>query len=143
MALVKQKEWNRFWRTGIVGAAGTLLDGGVLLYLVQSLRLPLMFANTLSYGLGILLTFTLNQLWVYPETAKQPTLQRFGRFGVVNMVGLTLNTIILMIIEVLLLPKAGATVLAKIAATGVSFIWNFSANRVWTFGDVDEERSHA
>ena len=62
------------------------------------------------------------------------------QFCVVSVCGLLLNsgivTTLTPVLGALLHATAAAYLPAKVVATAAALIWNFTANRLWTFNDV-------
>lgn len=152
-----RKEAIRFLKFSVVGSVGTVIDFGILNLLVQLAAFGKVPANSVSFTVAVICNYIGNRLWVYPDTEKESLLGQFGQFLLVNVVGLGLNTAIFFGSDRWLLGTAGlfaepvgALALsvgmphfdvayngAKVLATAVVLFWNFFANRVWTFGDVD------
>lgn len=131
------REWRRFGKFLSVGATSTVLDMAILAWLMHNAwsALP---ANLLSYSVGILWNFSLNRAWTYADRRGKPAIQQFGQFLTVNLSGLCINTLIVAVLEVILRGVLGASayVPAKLAATTISFMWNYLVNRLWTFREA-------
>lgn len=152
-----RKEVARFIKFSAVGTLGTVIDFGILNLLVQLAAFPKVLANTFSFTAAVISNYVWNRLWVYPETREEPLVKQFVQFLLVNVAGLLLNTAIFYGSDRWLLGEVGlfagpigilalhigvphfefAYNSAKLLATTVVLFWNFVANRVWTFGDVD------
>jgi putative flippase GtrA len=135
------KELRRFVRFAIIGVVGTLVDFGLLVVVKEVLGFPTLAANTLSYSAGIANNFTLNRLWTYPDSTKKHALVQLAQFALVSVAGLLLNNGVVLLLEMPLGGLPGVDdygyLLAKGVATGMVMLWNFAANRLWTFGDVE------
>jgi putative flippase GtrA len=139
--LRQQKELRRFVRFAAVGALGTVVDFGLLAIFKELLGLPTLLANTLSFSAGAANNFTLNRLWTYPDARAKNAILQLAQFVLVSVGGLLLNDGIVLWLEgplgtLLGLPDYGYA-LAKVVATGLVLFWNFTANRLWTFGDAE------
>src|SRR6476469_1478194 len=132
-----QREVMRFFRFGIVGFSATLVDFTVLTGLKYFFSWPTLPANLVSYSCGMLDSYMLNRHWVYPEAKSQRSHVQLFRFIFINLIGLALNMVLLLGLEVIfnaLLNNASYSYIpAKIGATGLVFLWNFFANRLWAF----------
>ncbi len=120
----------------IVGASGTLIDYLVLI-LLKSLNWQTLFANTLSFSAGLVNNYTWNSRWTFIDNFRHPSLEQFTQFTIISLVGLGLNTAIVLLLETIMgkilgMPKAGY-IPAKAFATAVVLFWNYLANRRWTF----------
>ncbi len=124
---------RRWWRFGIVGLSGTLIDL-VLLSMLKMLGWATLIANFVSYSSGIINNFWWNRRWTF--ASKNPDwLPQFLRFGTISLSALAINTLIVVLAEAPLndLWQNYGYVLAKGVATMVGFAWNFGLNRIWTF----------
>jgi putative flippase GtrA len=130
------KEAGRLSRFMLVGVSGTLLDLGLLLLLKQ-FGLATLFANTLSYSAGVLNNFSWNRLWTFRDARPGKWRQQLAQFAAVSLVGMGINTLLVLWLEAPLEGLAGhpgwGILLAKLFATGIVLFWNYFANRQWTF----------
>lgn len=133
---IKSKELGRFARFLMVGAVGTFLDFS-LLSLLKLLGLPTLFANTASFSAGVVNNFTWNRLWTFADAKQSDWGRQLAQFLLVSIVGLTLNNVIVLVLEVPLGTLLGQPdfgyLPAKVIATGVVLFWNYFANLYWTF----------
>ncbi len=127
----KEGEIHRFFKFGIVGGSGVLLNE-FLLWLLLKYNFFLILASLISVETSILWTFLLNELWTFKDRGQKKLkeyLKRLGKFNFACLVGLSLNVIIL-----LMLVKIGIHPLkANIVGISVAFIWNFFAHNLWTW----------
>lgn len=153
MILTNTRERTRFLRFAIVGAIGAVIDFGVFNLLTHSIpyfRDNAVFAQAISFTLAVFSNFTWNRLWTYPDSRSKPIMRQWTQFAIVSVIGLTIRTPIFLWLEGLLIriftgwfPKGVATpiVIAHNAALaiviGTVMIWNFIANRYWTYNDVN------
>jgi putative flippase GtrA len=130
------KEMERFSRFLSVGAVGTLLDFS-LLTLFNLAGLSLLFANSLSFLVGLANNFTWNRLWTFGDSVQMDWRAQLAKFAAVSLIGLALSNVILLSLEsplgILLGHPAWGYLPAKVIATGVVLFWNYFANRIWTF----------
>lgn len=130
-------ETSRLLRFLAVGMSGTLVDFGLLtvLKLAGWATLP---ANLLSYSLGILNNYTWNRRWTFADRQRKPWAQQLIQFAAVSLVGLGLNTLLVVWLEAplsdLFQGAAWSYLPAKALATAAVMLWNFAINRLWTFG---------
>ena len=157
-AKVHRQELVRFLKFCVVGIIGTAIDFGLLNLLYNVLGVHQVLANTVSVSAATVSNYTWSRFWVYPETRHQRGARKFVQFVIVSLVALALNTSILWgtdrwflgesgLLGGLVGPVAGWAGLehsvfssnaAKVIATGIVLFWNFFANRMWTFKDVDQ-----
>lgn len=130
------KEMERFSRFLSVGAVGTVLDFS-LLTLFNLAGVSLLFANSLSFLVGLANNFTWNQLWTFGDSVQLDWRAQFAKFTTVSLIGLALSNIILLMLEApmgqLLRHSEWGYLPAKVIATGAVLFWNYFANRIWTF----------
>jgi len=148
MSLINDsEERRRFLRFCVVGASGTVVDFGVFNLLATLLKFSSTFSQAISFSLGVINNFTWNRLWTYPETRTNSVWKQFGQFGLINVVGLAIRTLLFSIIEKPLISLAGSlfphfltpTVIGHNATLAcvilIVMLWNYFANRYWTFKD--------
>jgi len=154
----KRIEIVRFLKFCVVGTVGTLIDFGFFNLFHNVIGLHQVLANTMSISLAIVNNYLLSRFWVYPETRRRQGGRKFAQFVVVSLIAWALNTGILWTTDRWVFGEAGllaplvaplaSTVgtphevlssnMAKVIATGIVLFWNFFANRLWTFRDVDQ-----
>lgn len=139
------KEVKRFIKFATVGACGAFTDFLVLNVLIQLAGLPLALANMGSFTAAVLQNFTLNRRWTFPESRERDRRGQLAQFAIVSLVGLGLNTLIVILVNHALEPywvqwvgdaELGYTLsynFAKAFAIGIVLFWNFLANRLWTY----------
>lgn len=136
----QKKEIKRFARFLVVGLSGTLLDFAILTALKMLLGLGTLPANVISYSAGVINNFTLNRLWTFSEARDNQWFVQFGRFVLINVGAVALNSLIVLALEqplgALLHNPQHGYLPAKVVATGIVFVYNFMANRLWTFREV-------
>lgn len=130
-------EYIRLLRFMIVGASGTLLDFMTLTLLKEVVLLPTVLANAASFSVGVVNNYTWNRRWTFDDARQRPIRTQFLQFVTVSVVGLLLNTLLVLALEAPLGTLFGVAAYgylpAKVIATGIVFLWNFTANRLWTF----------
>ncbi len=132
-----RRELGRFLRFATVGTWGFIVDFSILNFLIFVAHLPAWLANTCSFSVAVLNTFTFNRLWTFPESRQRPIKQQLAQFFLVNLVGYTINELVFLGSHALiwqhLIGAVLAWNLAKATASIVALFWNFSANRLWTW----------
>jgi len=119
---------RQFLAFAFVGAIGTGVHYAVLMLLVYSQLAPVPFATTIGFAAGAAVNYTLNYTFTFDS--RRPHLQAVPMFLTVAAIGAVLNVVIVWV----LVSAAGLHfLLAQVAATAVVLLWNFSANRAWTF----------
>ena len=136
---------KQFGKYAVVGIAGTLIDVGGFTLLIAFTPLNRFIAASLSFIAAVINNFTFNRLWTFQDT--RPIAELFPKFLAVSLIGLALNLGCLWFYSALLqwilqiggLLPAGAAIptyvstLGKIGASGTVFLYNYLANKWWTF----------
>lgn len=138
-SILSSKELKRMTRFLVVGAVGTFLDFGVLTVL-KAIGLATLYANSISFTLGVINNYTWNRLWTFAGIKHADWRRQLVQFTLVSLIGLAFNNIIVVSLEDLVgaalnNPEFGYLP-AKALATGVVVFWNYFANRYWTFGNT-------
>ena len=144
-------ERTRFLKFMVVGAFGAVVDFGIANLLTHFLNMPLVFAGTISFTCAVISNFIWNRYWTYPESRSRQLHHQLGMFFVVNLAGVAIRIPILQFVEpplfdfltslhlnLPLTPVFLARNLTLALAVGIVMLWNFFANRYWTYNDVDQ-----
>lgn len=144
------QERARFLRFALVGTIGAVVDFGVFNLLTQLTQLPAVWASVISFTAAIVSNFLWNRFWTYPDSRTKNVGQQVGQFVLVSVIGLGIRTPLFAWLERFLvrfvaglLPKGFLLSntfmghnLALAAAVLVVMMWNFFANRFWTYNDI-------
>ncbi|MEJ5197970.1 MAG: GtrA family protein [Anaerolineae bacterium] len=132
-----RREVGRFLRFATVGTWGFTVDFSVLNFLIFVVHWPAWLANTCSFTIAVLNTFTLNRIWTVPESRQRPINTQLAQFFLVNLGGYAINELVFLgshaFVWQHLFTATLAWNLAKATASGVALFWNFGANRLWTW----------
>ena len=130
------REMERFSRFLSVGSVGTLLDFSLLI-LLKLAGLPTLFANSLSFVVGLANNFTWNRLWTFGDSVQLEWRMQLAQLVSINLVGLALSNIMILALEgplgELLGHPTWGYLPAKLIATLMVLFWNYFANHTWTF----------
>lgn len=144
----KKRELARFIRFGIVGTIGSIVDFGFLNLLTLVFNVPFLVSSVISFSLAVVNNFILNRIWTFSGSRKEPITKQLLQFGLVSVIGLLIRTPLLAWLEKVLVPMAEKyvpnfltpTIIAHnvslAIAIGVVLLWNYFANRFWTFKNV-------
>jgi putative flippase GtrA len=130
----------QFFRSVFVGGLATLVDLAVFYVLAITFHFHPNLATTISFIFGLVVNYYLTQLWVFSYTPDSLT-KSFTIFTIIGVVGLLLNNFLLYImIDYRILAHAlqmdnpdSIKITAKIIATFIVFVWNFSARKYFIF----------
>ncbi len=150
MILTSRKERHRFYKFAIVGAFGAVVDFGVFNLLKALVGLPTLPSSVISFIAAVLNNFIWNRLWTYPESRNKKAGPQLIQFAVVSLIGIGIRALTITSIERLLedffnrnqiaLPVDNHTLAANLALAiliGLVMLWNFFANRYWTYRDIE------
>ncbi|KAF0112508.1 MAG: hypothetical protein FD147_104 [Chloroflexi bacterium] len=149
MSLIKSaKERTRFIRFGIVGIIGSIVDFGVFNFLTIVFIVPAIVASVVSFLFAVINNFFLNRFWTFPDTKHTPVLKQMTQFSMVSFLGLAIRIPLFTWLEKMLIPLAERTIpniltptivghnLSLAFVIGVVMLWNYFANRFWTFKNI-------
>jgi dolichol-phosphate mannosyltransferase len=123
---------QKFWRFGLVGLSGVLVDMAILYLLHSTLGLPLTRSKIVAAEVAIINNFFWNDAWTFAEVSQQQQgwsarLKRFVKFNAICLGGLVLNVLVLNGIYNLVFGQRWAYMANLIAIAIVTF-WNFWLN---------------
>ncbi len=138
------KSLNQFIKFCIIGFSSAIIDFGVLNLLVSRLGVPL--ASSISFALAVTNGYIWNSVWTFRGMGSSSRHKQYLKFVAVNIVGYILTMAIMsgMIFALTgrvmaISPHSHSDIskfhlnIAKAAATVIVAIWNFTANKKWTF----------
>ena len=150
MRLNNEKETTRFIRFAIVGLTGAIVDFGILNLLTLVFNVPFVTASVISFIAAVLNNFFLNHFWTYPDSRSKPLSQQLVQFALINLIGLLIRTPLLAWLENILVQYAERNMpidllspviighnVALAIAISIVMMWNYVANRLWTFNDIN------
>lgn len=156
LCLADPKRVDRFVRFAIVGIVGALVDFAVLNVMkvlfervgfgegwdlpMDPHQIQLTAANAISFSAAVLSNFTWNRLWTFPESRERPMGRQLLQFATVSVLGLVINTVILVVMDRYVFQhffnERLSYNLAKAIAIGVVLFWNFGMNVLWTYRGI-------
>ena len=142
-------ERTRFLKFCVVGVIGFVVDFGVmnlLLHFTGNVRL----ASTVSFIAAVISNFLWNRYWTYPDSREKPVMQQLGQFFLINVIGLGIRYLLFLTIDrpiislaerilpadFFISPDVAGHNITMVIAVFVVMMWNFFANRLWTYNDV-------
>ncbi len=161
----KSKEVERFLKFAVVGGFGAVVDFTTLIVLQATVLPPedgskVALATTLAFLAAVINNFTWNRFWTYPDSRSNSMRKQLVQFTVISAIGWLGRTIWISLSYVPLgdwlmpaaLPVARlmrpgyipsdtgeaklGTIVAMLIGIAVVMVWNFLANRYWTYKDV-------
>ena len=142
-------ERTRFLKFCFVGLFGAVVDFGVMnliLHFTGNAKL----ASTISFIAAVISNFIWNRYWTYPDSREKPVLRQLVQFFIVNSIGLLIRFILFSTIDQPIIRLAEKIVpadfimepgvlghnITMVISIIIVMIWNFFANRFWTYNDV-------
>lgn len=120
-----------FFRYAVVGVIGTAIDVGSLYVFVDLIHIPVLVATALSFLLAVVNNFVLNKHWTFQNKSSNVQKQ-FIKFLIVSVIGLLMTELLM----ALFVYGMGIWYLAaKLFTSAAVMLWNFLANKYWTFKD--------
>ena len=158
----KAREVERFLRFATVGIIGATVDFGTLNVLLATVLPPdqqinVAIATTVAFIAAVSSNFFWNRIWTYPDSRTRSVRRQLVQFTLVSVVGwlsrtlwITLSYLAIGALAVSAIQlfssdfALGDTGVAKLGTNIAQFfgvfvvmIWNFFANRYWTYNDVE------
>jgi putative flippase GtrA len=151
------KEFERFGKWMLVGLLGSVVDFVVLNIMkrvfeniglgvgwpisADAHQIQLVAANAISFTAAVMSNFTWNRLWTFPESRERPIGSQLVQFSIINILGLVINTVVLVVLDryvfsSFLNPRLSYNA-AKAIAIGVVLFWNYGMNRIWTYRGIE------
>lgn len=150
MIVTDPKERSRFLKFAVVGTIGAVIDFGIFNLLTQLTAIPAVVASVISFISAVISNFVWNRFWTYPDSRSKSLSRQVIQFFVVNLIGLGIRTPLFAYLEKALGKLAAGYLpdrfivtptfvghnVALAIAVFVVMMWNFFANRYWTYSDV-------
>jgi len=125
-----------FIRYCVVGVSGTVIDVATLALLVavsgidpQTSSMLYVFTS-IAFVLAFVNNFVLNKLWTFELKEKKNTKRQFVKFLIASLVGLVLTNLFMGLFVVAM---GIWHIWAKLITSAIVLVWNFFANKYWTF----------
>lgn len=141
---MKQKNIIQFSKFCVVGIVNTLIDFGVLNLLMRFFEIfkgpEIIIFNAIAFTFASINSYALNKFWTFKNKAVEvkKTSKQFLQYMAISIVGITINTAIVYFITTFIPPLFGLSPslwanVAKLAATGISLMWNFIGYKFFVF----------
>lgn len=125
-----RKPIKEFFKFGVVGAIGTLINVGVLFSLTELAKVYYLFSAIISFFIAMTSNFILNKIWTFREEFKEGVSRKFAQFSVVSILALIFNLAFLYIFTEFF---GIHYLISQLLAICLSLIINFIGNKLWTF----------
>lgn len=114
---------------GVVGFSGLLVDFGITYLLRDIAKVNQFVSNAIGFVFAATSNYILNRIWTFNSHNQDVTIEFIKFFGV-SLIGLGINSLVLWLLVKRFKLKF---YYAKAIAIGVTTIWNFIANLLYTF----------
>ena len=132
----------QFIKFGIVGVSNTAVDWMIFFILTSFVMIakdtePI--AKTIAFAVAVINSFIWNSIWTFRSEYKQSTKGEdsskktsiiFFRFFIVSLIGWGVNYFAFKYAR---FDLDQGKIVALIAASGAAILWNFFANKLWTY----------
>jgi putative flippase GtrA len=122
------KPGAEFLRFGLVGLINTAVDMGVFILAYRGFQLDPLLANALAFLVAVTNSYLLNHFWTFQRADSPVSLSAYSRFLLLNTGGLLIGSL-----AILLLGRFIMAELAKLAASVLTLLWNYSTSRWLVF----------
>lgn len=119
----------RLFDFAVVGTVGMIIDFGITWILRDMMKLNEYVSNAIGFSAAVVCNFLLNKYWTFHDLRTLSILQ-FSKYLIISLFGLLLNSIFLYILHK---NWRNPFYLAKLMATALVFLWNFTINSLITF----------
>jgi putative flippase GtrA len=163
----RAKEVERFVKFALVGFSGAVVDFGTVIILQATILPPLegtanvVIATTIAFIAAIINNFLWNRYWTYPDSRTRSVRRQMVQFTIISVIGWLGRTVWIAaahkplgeFLMPILLPEIQmirpgyipsdtaegklGTLFAQLIGVAVVMVWNFLANRYWTYNDVE------
>lgn len=138
VTLLRRPGLQQFIKFCIIGASSTIIDAGILYALYKVNHWDRNLAQVLSFVVAVTNGYIWNSLWTFRGQGSGKQHEQYIKFTAVNIVGLLLTLIIENSFIFVLhsqFSEHASFVVGKVVAIVVVSVWNFWANKKWTFAE--------
>jgi len=153
MSLIRNKQERiRFLRFSFVGITGAIVDFGIMNLLRLVFKMPLVWAQAISFFCAVINNFLWNRHWTYPESRTKSAPKQLIQFFIINIIGIIIRTPLVTWLDKMIFSQLSKTIiylpfenfvisqnLALAISIFINIFWNFFANRYWTYSNVPTE----
>jgi putative flippase GtrA len=125
-------EGRKIAKYALVGGLNTGVDFAVFCALVYASGMATIWAQTISYGAGLINSYLLNRYWTF-EVKEQRRMAEMVRFILINALSFVAATAVLLGLAQWGLESAWA----KIGSVACSLVVNYAGYRLWVFRGME------
>jgi len=136
-----KKLMTQFIKFGIIGGVNTAIDFSILNLLMWWTGIydgkQIILLNVIAFSVAVINSYFWNKYWTFKDRDSVDA-KEFSQFIVVTLIGLAINSSIVYGVTTFIDPMFGLDKklwanLAKLMATGLSMIWNFTGYKFVVF----------
>lgn len=119
----------KFFKFGLVGFSGLIIDFSITWFCKEKMLLNKYLSNSLGFLFGVVNNYFLNKYFTFQNNDSHLATQ-FLSFLIISIIGFLLNTSFLYLLQ-----KNNKInfYVCKAIVTIIVFVWNFTANSLYTF----------
>lgn len=121
--------FSKLLKFGIVGCSGMIIDFGITYLCKEILRINKFISNGIGFLFAATSNYFLNRIWTFNSHTEEIGIQ-YMQFMTVSVVGLGINSLALYLLNERL---KWNFYFSKLIAIGITTIWNFFGNLLFTF----------
>ncbi len=139
---INKKLIIQFSKFIMIGFLNTGIDFAVLNLLMWQTGIYsgkyIILLNAVAFSVAVINSYFWNKFWIFHAKETAQTAKEFTKFITITLIGMTINTTIVYSVTTLISPMFGLSVelwanIAKVAATGISLVWNFTGYKLIVF----------
>ena len=139
---INKKLIVQFSKFIVIGVLNTGIDFAILNLLMWQTGIYsgryIILLNAISFSVAVINSYFWNKFWIFRAKETTQTGKEFFQFIAITLIGMAINTAIVYSVTTLISPMFGLSEglwanLAKVAATGISLIWNFTGYKLLVF----------
>lgn len=120
---------SKFIKFGVVGFSGVFVDFGITFLCKEKLKIQKFVSNAIGFSIAATTNYVFNRIWTF-HSENPEVFVEFSKFFGISIIGLGINSVVLWFINEKLKTNF---YFAKLFAIGVTTLWNFTANYLYTF----------
>jgi putative flippase GtrA len=119
----------KFMKFGVVGASGMIVDFSFTWICKEKLKIQKYIANGIGFTIAATYNYYINRVWTF-HSHNQQVAREFSSFFIISLIGLGINSFFVWFFTS---KMKWNFYFAKLIAIGITVIWNFLGNFIFTF----------
>ena len=119
---------EQFAKFGIVGVICTIIDYGIMVFLVEVLSIPYLYSCAISFSVSVIVNYLLSMKYVFSSREDLSKEKEFVIFVALSIAGLLLTELFMwMMVDKLSIHY----MFSKIVVTGIVMVFNFVTRKAF------------